>query len=209
MTIAIAMTAILGASLYTSMAIAFDARDRTRRQTQAPQLAAIALRVLQGDLASALPPGGGDGGGFVTAFLGTADRVEFYAIGRDFMATDQPEDPLSEGMRWIELSYRTDLERPALVRRVERNLLAASPAEPPEEMLLTGIAALTFRYYDGVSWLNEWDSTLHNDALPLAVEVTIELDEPSPIRPTQNYLVTQVIPLSCASLEAINATETE
>jgi hypothetical protein len=37
-----------------------------------------------------------------------------------------------------------------------------------------GVRAFTVKYYDGSAWQDNWDSTVQNNVLPKAVEVTIE-----------------------------------
>jgi hypothetical protein len=45
------------------------------------------------------------------------------------------------------------------------------------QVLAEEVASLQFRYFDGVAWVESWDSTAL-DALPLAIEVTIGYREP-------------------------------
>lgn len=196
--LATAMVAILGLSLYSAMAVAFSARESARNQTLVVRRAAIAMDVIQQDLQSVPPPEGWLAGPFVGGAGGgiaAADSLEFCTIGRDW--GDQ-ESPLSEGMRWVELLLRTDVDPPVLVRRIERNLLSTVVQEPEEEPLVSNVRSFALRYFDGSIWVEEWDSTISDDTLPLAVEVTLELNEPSPMNAEQPYRVTQVIPLPCA-----------
>ncbi len=212
--LAIAMTATLVVSLYASLSIAFRARETIQRQSAGPQLATIAMNAIQRDIESALAPGGSLATNFIGIDSGTtitqADTIEFFTIGSDVTGIyieEQTHDPLAEGVRWVQLSLRTDLDPPALVRKVERNLLTSTIVEPTEEILLSGVLALSMRYLDGSVWTDEWDSTLNNNALPLAVEITIELDEASPADPDLNYRLTRVVPLSTANFEAFIPTE--
>jgi type II secretion system protein J len=199
LSLAAAIVAMIGLTLYASMAIGFRARGSAYNQVRAMREAAIVLDVVQQDLQSIPPPGGTLSGTFIGYAMGTsgaeADSLEFHTIGRD---ADAPETPVGEGIRRIELLLRTDVDPPVLVRRVQRNLLAPTEEEPPEEILARGVRAFSVRYYDGYGWAEEWDSTLQDDALPQAVELTIELDQPRPNDPEKRYRVTQVIPLPCA-----------
>ena len=67
-----------------------------------------------------------------------------------------------------------------LVRQVQRNLLAqVESGEPDEEAVICrNVRSFFLRYYDGQQMLQAWDSTQLNNALPMAVEVTLELDRP-------------------------------
>ena len=61
------------------------------------------------------------------------------------------------------------------------------------------------RFFDGADWLEEWDAANYGYSLPLAVEVTLEMDTPSPVDSTRNYSVRQVIPLANARPDQIDA----
>jgi len=198
--LAAAMVAIIGLTLYAALSIGFRARGSANNQVRAMREAAIALDVVQQDLQSIPPPGGTLTGTFIGYAMGTsgaaADSLTFHAIGRD---TDAGDNVFGEGVRRIELALRTDVTPQLLVRRVQRNLLSSVEEEPAEEVLARGVRAFSVRYYDGYGWLDEWDSTLQDNALPQAVELTIELDQPRPNAPDKSYRVTQVIPLPCAT----------
>lgn len=208
--VGVAMTAVVAVSLVTAMSITFRARDSARNQTNAAREATIAMDVIEQEFAGVLAPR--EGSLLAGAFVGTdsgapdapADVVEFYALGRD--AGAPIDDPFAEGPRWVQLSLGADARgRPALVRRVDRNLLATIQEEPEPEVLLTGVTSLGLRYYDGFEWLEDWDSTLTGHSLPLAVEVTIEMDDASLQDPEEPYRLVQIIPLACADPEAILA----
>lgn len=47
-----------------------------------------------------------------------------------------------------------------------------------EELLAPEVAALEFRYFDGSTWLDEWDSTVAKN-LPVAVEISLAVADPS------------------------------
>jgi hypothetical protein len=62
-----------------------------------------------------------------------------------------------------------------LVRQLTTNLLAPKEVDPEEQVLCRDVTALNLRYYDGDSWLEDWDSTADANSLPLAVEIDIEV----------------------------------
>ncbi len=198
--LAAAMVAMLGLTLYASMSIGFRARSGAKAQLEAMREAALVMDLVQRDFQSIPPPVGVLAGPFVGYAMGgsgaEADSVEFHALGRD-AAIDGETDAFGEGMRRIELVLRTDGDTPRLVRRVERNLLRSIEIEPEEEWLSRRVRAFSVRYYDGLEWSAEWDSTLMGNALPLAVEVSMTFDLPSPLDRARPYRLTRVIPLSC------------
>ena len=199
--LASAMVTMIGLTLYAAMGIGFRARGSAANQVSAMREAAVAMELVQQDLQSVVKPGGVLAGSFVGYAMGSADvkadSLEFHALGRDAGDIDSP---LADGVRRVELALRTDVSPPVLVRHVERNLLALAQQEPEDEILARNVRSFGVRYYDGYSWLTEWDSSLQSHALPLAVELTIELNEPRPNDATKPYRLTQIVPLSCGQI---------
>ena len=228
LTIAIAMMAIVMISLYAAMTAAFRARKAARAQVDGVASAMIALDVIGQDLQSVLPPSptpaddaatpaaGDEGGPMVGPFVGTvaggptgpAASVNFFALGRDDTAAASTDDaadaidPTSNGVRQIELALDTDATPPRLVRRIRRNLLSDGALDVQDEPLLSGVRAFGLRYYDGAAWQEQWDSAQQGDVLPYAVEITLELDRPSPTDANRYYRLTQILPLACARAPA-------
>jgi hypothetical protein len=98
-----------------------------------------------------------------------------------FTAADAPPGAATYGdVKRVELTVVTlaSTGERALARRVVSNLLSPTPVDPDNEILARGVRSFNLRYYDGAQWWNSWDSTLENDSLPAAVEVTLELDSP-------------------------------
>ena len=205
MIVALAMIGVLGASLVTATTIAFRARDTARRQTQVVREAMVAIDIIQQEIAAALPPTdssllAGPFAGYATGTSQAPDAViEVYALGRDAGAAG--DDPLAEGARWVQIGLSGD----ALVRQVRRNLLATTQDEAAVEVLLSGVTSFAARYHDGAAWVEEWDSTEYGNSLPLAVEITLELEASSLSDESQPYRVRQVIPLAGARLDQIEA----
>jgi hypothetical protein len=82
------------------------------------------------------------------------------------------------------------------------------------------VRSFTLRYFDGTSWYDGWDSTQVDDSLPLAVQMTLEVQkDPSqplsraanPLPPGQAdpdlYRITRVIPMSCG--KQVDASEAD
>ena len=93
-----------------------------------------------------------------------------------------------------------------LVRQVTTNLLATGEVEPIQETICRGVKAFGVRYYDGTAWQETWDSTTQGKILPLAVEVTLELDEPSPSSASgTGYRMTRVFVVPCGRASQITS----
>jgi prepilin-type N-terminal cleavage/methylation domain-containing protein len=60
------------------------------------------------------------------------------------------------------------------VRAVTRNLLAAQTPTTDEQVLMSGVTAAEFDYYDGTQWETAWDST-QTSTLPTAIRFSLTL----------------------------------
>lgn len=198
--LAMALASMLAMSLHVSMSVAMSSRRSATATVESIQGAMIASEMVRHDLESILAPTGVLAGPFYGVHEQNgekdADRLEFCTIGSDRGPVDEL---LTEGIRRVELSLRTDAEPPVLVRRVTRNLLATLVEDPIEEIICRNVQTFSVRYFDGDFWTDEWDSTLMGDVLPMAIEVTIEArrsDQPADAKPAR---VVRIITLPCAT----------
>jgi prepilin-type N-terminal cleavage/methylation domain-containing protein len=88
-----------------------------------------------------------------------------------------------------------------LVRRVRRQLLAPVTQTPEDQILCRGVTAFSARYFDGSQWTATWDSTAVGNALPLAVELTIQITLPASDgtnnQPAGTYTMTRTFSVPC------------
>jgi prepilin-type N-terminal cleavage/methylation domain-containing protein len=195
--LASAIMAVIALALYAALRLSLQARDRALSAVGPARAAEIAMGMVRRDIESALPPRGVLSREFIgqtgPEMPGTS-AVRFYAIGTaPETVTTKPgsnrpaswlqQDPTSAGggIERVELLIRPAPGTSAdgvLVRRVMRNLLSSTEPAPEEEILCRGVTAFQLRYYDGFQWSDEWDSTQYENALPIAVEVTLELTRP-------------------------------
>jgi hypothetical protein len=68
------------------------------------------------------------------------------------------------------------------------------------------VRSFSLRYYDGVAWQEDWDSSMLDDSLPSAVAITLELGDANAERPGQR--ITRVVPLACAKPAATSSGST-
>lgn len=201
LSLAMGMMAMLALTLYMSMSIALRARDSAAANVGPVRAATVAADLVRQDLESVLPPSGNLAGpfiGYMDASLpgGRSDNVEYFCVGSDAGRIDSP---LAEGIRKVDLLVRTDVNPPVLVRQVYRNLLAQAEMPPDEEVLCRNVRSFSLRYFDGTLWQDQWDSTTMGDVLPIAVEMTLDIDYPQkPGQPPTPYRIVRVIPLACA-----------
>jgi prepilin-type N-terminal cleavage/methylation domain-containing protein len=174
---ALAMTALLAGSLYASLAIAFKARASALGSLQAVRQGQWAVDLVAADLQSAAGPNGilaGTFEGQSKDVLGSAgDGLTFYATAEDV----EPNVGIGD-IKKIEYACETDPNsgQPMLVRRLTTNLLATVTPQPQEEVICRNLRNFTLRYFDGSSWQDTWDSTSESDLLPVAVQITVELE---------------------------------
>jgi prepilin-type N-terminal cleavage/methylation domain-containing protein len=200
--VAMSVAAILLATLYTAMFVATRAKTVAVNAVEPARSASIAAEMMTQDLQGVLPPNGNFRGAFIGHRLpsgaGNADTMEFFCIGHD-QAQPGVETPLSEGIRKVDLVLRTDVQPPVLVRQVTRNLLAPTAPVPDEEIICRNVRSFSVQYFDGFSWLNDWDSTQTGDVLPTAISIRLEMEDPTATKADARPLViSRVVPLACA-----------
>lgn len=177
--IAMTMMSIIALSLYTSMSIGFKARESAESRVEKGRAGEIAVELIRGMLTSSLIPNGILAG----EFEGEDERDE-YGYDADtlvfYTADYNPaEDELACDIEKVELgmSVREDTEERVIIRKITTNLLSPKTLYPEEEVLCGGVRSWNLRYYDGNDWVDEWDSSDNDNALPKAVEITIVFED--------------------------------
>ena len=172
-----AMTAVLAGSLYATLHTAFRARRAAVEALDETRKAELAVELVRTDVESAVTPGGILAGGFLGEDGTDATGRAMDALMLHCTAPGAAETEGTGDIRRVELSCEpaADGEGMILVRRVSRYLLATRVEEPPEEVLCRGVRSFDLKYYDGTDWQDSWDSSARSNALPLAVQVTLEL----------------------------------
>lgn len=219
--VALSMVCILSLSLYASLRVAFKAREAAANVVAPGRAVGVAMDLIRQDLENALAPTviapTGGGGAVVSAtpgasltpvligaFVGETDNsgavLDFYCMGHGYGDTTDPTQ--AGGVRHVELALETAQGEAdsSLVRRVWRNVMPSPGQEPdPEvEVLCRGVKSLALSYYDGTAWSDSWDSTAQDNAVPTAVQVTLEVAAP-PLTtdPHPTYRVSRIFLLSC------------
>jgi prepilin-type N-terminal cleavage/methylation domain-containing protein len=107
-------------------------------------------------------------------FIGDNISMSFCTAG------PEPKAALEGDVRKVEYALAQQSDgRMALVRRLNTNLLTQDTStQLAEEILVTGVTAVNFQYFDGTGWRNGWDSTSTdiNNTLPTAVKMTVTLE---------------------------------
>ena len=181
---------VLAVSLFGALSVAFKAKRGAEASLEAIRDGEAAMELLRAEFESALPPrgfmadafvgrawmGGNGGRDDDVTFFSTADAPPSASLANALVP------PIPSDIKQVELivvTLQTTGER-VLARRVISNLLPPIGVEllPDDEILVRNVFSFQLRYYDGLLWANDWDSSLNYDALPAAVEITLELDPP-------------------------------
>jgi len=182
--VAMTLMVVTAACLYSALYTCFRARRSASSAVEPTSLAINAIELLKQDIYGVLPPSGVLAG----AFLGTdsigikgvdADSLEFYTT-HIYADKERPVGGL--GKIELVLEEDTDDNRGSyqLIRRVTTNLLPPRAIDPEEQVLCRNVKSLNLRYFDGESWLDEWDSTADANSLPRAVEIEIQIVNNAP-----------------------------
>lgn len=197
------MTAILAGSLYATLHVSFKARRSAHAAVEQVRKVELAIELVRGDVESALVPRGIMAGIFVgedaTDAAGRpSDSLMLHCTADAAQETDGLGD-----VRMIELSCEPDEDGPGMVllRRVNVHLLATNVETPDDEVLCRGVRLFDLRYFDGLEWQDEWDSTMQDSVLPIAVEVTLALvSEDGTSDEDMGYWSSRIFRLACSSL---------
>jgi type II secretion system protein J len=182
--VAMSLMVVASACLYSSLYTGFRAREAAEKVLIPLQAVKIAMDMIKQDLRGAVVGPDEDPNVLAGPFLGEDDRtganvdtdvVTFFSSHHEI---NGDEERITCGIGLIEFSLVEPVKEDTytLVRYVTDNLQTEDEQEPVEEVLCRNVKALNFRYYDGLRWYEEWDSTEQLDALPMAVEVTLEME---------------------------------
>ncbi|HOE66477.1 MAG TPA: type II secretion system protein GspJ [Candidatus Hydrogenedentes bacterium] len=192
------ISAVLLAALYGVYHGALRSQSRAYAVLEEAAPRGYAVDIIRRDLQNMAPPGGLLSG----HLLGQPQNEATYR--RDALEFCATTGRLSEAAPWGEIQRiayalekiddRSDAFR--LVRTVTRNLLPAALEDSGEPTaLLEGVNSFEVQYFDGLAWIDSWDSTAMDNALPLAVRVRIGFE---PIRATG--AVPRPIEIACEAL---------
>ena len=210
MLVAMGLMSLLAASLYASLHIGFKARDSAVAAIEPVRTAQLAIALLREDIESALPPTGIMAGEFNGQDAQDSEGRDADTLLLHSSAHGPLQTERACGIRKIELALTSlpDGTQHVLVRRITTNLLAPETVEPEEETLCRGVLGFNLSYFDGSDWLDNWDSSSQGNLLPLAVEVTLEVERAVAEQPAASgYRFSQVFLLPCSRAPAEGETQ--
>lgn len=176
--LAVVVTAIVTAGLFTSMSGVFKTRRQVEDHLAGRDALRMAVALLRQDLQCVPPAGGRISGVFIgenETGMGSADADALtYVTANPALKSDQDFADLRQvELRLLESD--SDPDHYVLGRLVTGNLLATTTPEPTLQVLARRVVAMDLTYFDGGEWLDEWDSTELENAIPLAVRIELTL----------------------------------
>ena len=164
---------------------------RNRMQKRVDQQAALtlAMSVMKRDLENMIVTGGLMAEGIFCGEMGSPDmpndQLEFYST------TAVVSDQLPWGdvqkvgyLLGVDPMQTVTTNLGQALMRMSRNALPleANEEAPVETLMLDNVRSLQFEFFDGLEWLQTWDSTVNEPAVPLAVRAMVEVftDNPNP-----------------------------
>jgi hypothetical protein len=177
--VAMVLMVVTASCLYTALYTGFRAKRSAMSAVEPTSLAINAIELIKQDIYGVLPLGGTLAGSFLgNDSLGVngveADSLEFYTT-HIYSENDYPVGGLGKIELGLEEDTDYDRDNYRLVRRITTNLLSPRAIDPEEQILCRNVKSLNLRYFDGDSWLEEWDSTADANSLPLAMEIDIQV----------------------------------
>ena len=164
---------------------------RNRVQKRVDQQAALtqAMMIMKRDLENMIVTGGLMAEGLICTEMGSPDmpndQLEFYSttavVSDQFPWGDVQKVGYLMGVDPMQ-TVTTNLGQ-ALMRLSLNTLpLEANEELPVETLMLDNVRSMQFEFFDGLQWLQTWDSNVNEPAVPLAVRAMVEVftNNPNP-----------------------------
>jgi type II secretion system protein J len=166
-------------------------RNRAQKRVDQQAILSQAMTIMKRDLENMIVTGGLMAEGLICTEMGSPDmpndQLEFYSttgvVSDQFPWGDVQEVGYLLGMDPMQ-TVTTNLGQ-ALMRLSLNTLPLEANEEPPvETLMLDNVRSMQFEFFDGLQWLQTWDSNVNEPAVPLAVRAMVEVftDNPNPTR---------------------------
>ncbi len=211
--LAVGIFAVVLLAIQSVFFSALSLRNRTVLQLEQSVPLEHALQILRRDLAGLVPPGGTFSGPLQSAVLAGGGLGPSTTASTNSNRANLPGAVVSPELYtatgiiddqrpWGEIVrvtyYLADPTNNSpgrdLVRAVTRNLLPIVEDQPEHQWLLGGVDHLQFLFFDGLDWIEVWDSTTAATPLPSALKIQLWLTSTNPGR-TRSDPIELVVPL--------------
>jgi type II secretion system protein J len=183
--LAVSVFAIVLGAINSVFFAALRLRNKTVESIETALPLQHALMLIQKDCEGIMLPGGRLSGSFSTTVEGLSNNAAFNGerVTPDIYTSS---GNVGELARWADLqkvayflatptnTLRETQNGRDLVRLVTRNLLAVNAEEPESQWLMAGVQTMRLQFYDGMSWIDSWDSRSATN-LPAGIKVQITL----------------------------------
>jgi len=168
---------------------ALGLRNRMQKRVDQQSALTLAMSIMKRDLENMIVTGGLMAEGIFCGEMGSPDmpndQLEFYST------TAVVSDQLPWGdvqkvgyLLGVDPMQTVTTNLGQALMRMSRNALPleANEEAPVETLMLDNVRSLQFEFFDGLEWLQTWDSTVNEPAVPLAVRAMVEVftDNPNP-----------------------------
>ncbi|ARN57546.1 type II secretion system protein GspJ [Sedimentisphaera salicampi] len=187
---AMALINIIALSLYSSLHIAFRAKDSAETALQPYRTIVPVFESIRRDLTCTPSPDGTLFGEFTgeSDEQGDfpADQLSFFSASLSGEAEKQTCNiaeityALTSGLDEVPAPARVNIDeqkKNLLVRYVRYNPLSKDAEQLNEDILFEGVRSLEIEYYYQGEWLEEWDSQEKDGVIPQAVRFSIQLSD--------------------------------
>jgi type II secretion system protein J len=204
--VAMSLTVVLTGALYAALSASFRSRRIAEEALEPARRASATLTIIESDLEAACAPVGILAGPFTAHdTLGgngqPADTLLFHAMTGE-PSRHIPPSPIERIEYGIEEDSLSNSY--VLVRRTTLNLLSPETPEPLVDVLCRRVRSFDVTYFDGLDWIENWDSTTQGNVLPLAIAMTLVLETGR----ESGYSLSRTLTLPCSAppeTEAANA----
>ncbi len=165
--------------------------QRNRMQKRVDQQAVLsqAMSIMKRDLENMIVTGGLMAEGLICTEMGSPDmpndQLDFYSttgvVSDQFPWGDVQKIGYLLGVDPMQ-TVTTNLGQTLMRLSLNTLPLEANEEPPVETLMLDNVRSMQFEFFDGLQWLQTWDSNVNEPAVPLAVRAMVEVftDNPNP-----------------------------
>lgn len=160
--------------------------NTTHQKIDSERVVQRALDIVRRDLSGLMLPGGSTLVGHLQTgvFSSSTSEPAGERVSPDFFTSSGRIDGWTPFSEVQQVAYYLapgpdSMTAKNLVRAVTRNLLPVQEGTLEEQILLSGVDAVSVMFFDGTGWTDQWDSEA-TSTLPTAIKFSLTLVAPNP-----------------------------